>query len=306
MLIKMPYAKTLFFSFFLGFTLFGMGLPTIAQAQDAYELVYRFKKGDQLRWKVMQQLRVKTSMEEKTDVIDTVSTSTKLWTVTEVDADGTATIEHLVEEANMHRKQTIDEFDRTAAAINSDTQRRQESFESSYNSKTDKEVPSEYIQVSQSLNVPLLKLRISPKGELLDRVPLVPYTLGTLDSKILIPLPKGKVKVGETWKVPEEAALPQSNGTVKKVRLQKIYTLTSAKNGLAVITYQTERLSPIEEPALEIQLFDKLASGRVELDLKTGHILRQRTDVKGYVLGFAGQTSSIDHVARLVEEFVVR
>jgi len=297
-------STTLYFFIFLGFVLFETSFP--AQAQDAYELVYRFKKGDQLRWKVTQQLRVKTSMEEKTDVLDTVSASTKRWTVTEVDADGTATIEHLVEEVNMHRNQMTEEFDRTATKITPDTQRKQKNSESSYNSKTDKEVPDEYEQVSKSLNIPLLKLRISPNGELLDRIPLVPYNLGTLDSKILIPLPKGKIKVGETWKVPEEAVLPQPNGTVKKVKLQKIYTLSSVKNGLAVITYKTERLSPIEEPSLEIQLFDKLASGRVELDLRTGYILKQQTDVKGYVLGFAGETSSIDHVARLVEEFVAR
>ena len=285
MFMKKSSVKTFYSFIFLGFVLFGAGFLEFVQAQDAYELAYRFKKGEQLRWKVMQQLRVKTSMEEKTEVIDSISTSTKIWTVTEVDADGTATIEHLVEEVNMHRKQT-------------------EMPDSSYNSKTDQEVPIGYEQVSQSLNVPLLKLKISPNGELLDRIPLVSYTLGTLDSKILVTFPKEKIKVGETWKVPEEAVLPQPNGTVKKVRLQKIYTLNSVRNGLAIITYQTERLSPIEEPKLEIQLFDKLVSGRVELDLKTGHILRQQTDVKGYVLGFAGSTSSIDHVARLVEEFV--
>ena len=282
MLTKTTLTKTRYFFLFLGFAIFG----TIAVRADEnfYELLYRFKEGEQLRWKVMQQLRVKTSMEEKTEVVETISTSTKLWTVTEVDADGTATIEHLVEEAEMHRKQT--DFP-----------------DSSYNSKTDEEIPLGYEQVSQSIDTPLLRLKIAPNGELLSRTPLVPYSLGTLDSKILIQLPKEKVKVGETWKIPEEAVLPQPNGTVKKVRLQKIYTLNSVKNDLAVISYKTERLSPVEEPKFEIQLFDKLVSGRVELDLATGHILRQQTDVKGYVLGFEGENSSIDHVARLVEEF---
>ena len=282
MLTKTTLAKTFpYFSLLLGFVIFQ---PIVVFAgENIYELVYRFKEGEQLRWKVMQQLRVKTSMEEKTEVVDTISTSTKLWTVTEVDAEGIATIVHQVEEVDMHRKQT--------------------GFpDSSYNSKTDQETPVEYEQVSKSINTPLLKLRIAPNGELLSRTPLVPYSLGTLDSKILIQLPKEKVKIGETWKIPEEAALPQPNGTVKKVRLQKIYTLNSVKNDLAVISYKTERLSPVEEPQLEIQLFDKLVSGYVELDLETGHILNQQTDVKGYVLGFEGENSSIDHVARLKEE----
>jgi len=268
---------------FLGFAIFGSNCSVANE--NSYELFYRFKRGDQLRWKVMQQLRVKTSMEEKTEVVDTISLSTKLWTVTEVDADGTATIEHQVEEVDMHRKQT-------------------DLPDSSYNSQVDQEVPIGYEQVSQSLNTPLLKLRVSPSGELLGRTPLVPYSLGTLDSKILVPLPKEKVKVGQSWKIPEEAVLPQPNGTVKKVRLQKIFTFNSVKNDLAIISYKTERLSPIEEAKLEIQLFDKLTSGRVELDLKTGHILKQQTDVKGYVLGFEGENSSIDHLARFVENFI--
>ena len=278
--IKNIHTATFFI--FLGFAIFGTNCSVASET--SYQLAYRFKKGDQLRWKVGQQLRVKTSMEEKNEVVDTISLSTKLWTVTEVDADGTATIEHQVEEVDMHRKQT--DFP-----------------DSSYNSTTDQEVPLGYEQVSKSINTPLLKLKIAPNGELLSRTPLVPYSLGTLDSKILLQLPKEKVKVGETWKIPEEAMLPQPNGTVKKVKLQKIYTLDSVKNDLAVISYKTERLSPVEEPKLEIQLFDKLTSGRVELDLETGHILKQQTDVKGYVLGFEGENSSVDHTARLVEEF---
>ena len=274
-------AKLLCVFVFLGCVMFGANCSFANE--NSYELTYRFKVGDQLRWKVMQQLRVKTSMEDKAEVVATLSVSTKLWTVTEVDADGIATIVHQVEEVDMHRQQT-------------------DLPNSSYNSKTDEEVPIGYEQVASSLNVPLLRLRIAPNGELVGRTPLVSYTLGTLDSKILVPLPKEKIRVGDTWRVPEEAILPQPNGTVKKVRLQKIFTLNSIRNDLAVISYKTERLSPIEEPKFEIQLFDKLTSGRVELDLKTGHILRQQTDVKGYVLGFEGENSSIDHVARLTEE----
>ena len=251
--------------------------------KDSYQLVYHFKKGDKLRWKVSQQLRVKTSMEDKTEIVDTLSVSTKFWSVVELDDEGNAIIEHQVEDVDMHRKQTG-------------------LADAKYNSQTDKEVPIGYEQVAQSLNVPLLKLVIKPNGELVSRTPLVPYSLGTLDSKILIPLPKERVKVGETWKIQEEAALPQPNGTVKKIKLQKIYTLESVKNDLAVITYKTERLSPVEEPKLEVQLFDKLSSGRIELDLTSGHLLKQQTDVKGYVLGFEGETSSIDHTARLIEE----
>ena len=251
--------------------------------KDSYLLVYHFQKGDKLRWRVSQQLRVKTSMEDKTEIVDTLSVSTKFWNVVELDDEGNATIEHQVEDVDMHRKQTG-------------------LADAKYNSQTDKEIPIGYEQVAQSLNVPLLKLVIKPNGELVSRVPLVPYSLGTLDSKLMIPLPKERVKVGETWKIQEEAALPQPNGTVKKVKLQKIYTLESVKNDLAVITYKTERLSPVEEPNLEVQLIDKLTSGRVELDLTSGRILKQQTDVKGYVLGFEGESSSIDHTARLIEE----
>lgn len=284
----------------LMFLLLGFGfafsyVPVFVKAKDprsknlseTYLLSYNFHKGEQLRWDVLQQLRVKTTMDEKSEVVDTISRSTKCWTVLDVDEQGSATIEHRVENADMHRRQT-------------------DYPDSSYNSQKDKEVPVEYSQVAKSLNVPLLRLTISKTGEVLKRLPLVPHSLGALESKLLIPLPEKQVKINETWKVPEETALPQPNGTVKKIKLQKIYTLQSVKNGVAIISYRTERLTPIDNPKTEIQLFDKLASGRVEIDMETGHVLKQQTDVKGYVLGFEGELSSIDHTARLIEERIQR
>lgn len=285
------------YSLVFAFLLFAAGfavsyVPLCVKAKDpnarnpnAYTLSYRFTKGEKLHWDVSQQMRVKTTMEQKSEVVDSISHSRKCWTVLDVDDKGTATIEHQVENANMHRRQT-------------------DYPDSSYNSQTDKEAPLEYSNIAKSLNTPLVHLTISNTGEVLKRQPLVPYSLGSLESKILIPLPQKQVQINETWKVPEEVSLTQPNGTVKKVKIQRVYTLQSVKNDVAIVSYKTERLTPLDDPKIEIQLFDKLASGRVEIDLETGHVLKQQTDVKGYVLGFQGELSSMDHTARLVEQMV--
>ena len=249
---------------------------------DKYTLAYRFNKGDTLRWEVLQQLRIKTTVAGQSEVVDTISLSTKLWTVIDVDENGTALVEHKVEDVNMHKKQA-------------------DKKDSSFNSKTDKDVPMEYEQVSSSLNIPLSKLSIAKTGEVMKKTQLVPYTAGTLDSKILIPLPKHEVAVGDEWKVPEEIQIPQANGTVKKIVIQKVFALESVKNGLAIVKYRTACLTPMDDPKLEVQVIDKLDFGRVELDLDTGHILLQQADVQGSVLGFAGEMSSVDHRGRFVE-----
>lgn len=251
-------------------------------SSPGYALSYGFKKDEIYRWNVVQQLRVKTMINPKTEVVDTISRSTKVWKVIEVKEDGSAVLEHLVEDVDMHRKQT-------------------DYPDSSFNSETDTFVPAGYEQVAASLNVPLARLTVSKSGKILKKQPLVPYTPGGLDSKILIPLPERELKIGEIWKVPEEVQLPLPNGTVKKVKLQKIYHLESVKNVLARIKFKTERLSPIDDPKLEIRLLDKLPSGYIDLDLETGEILAQQTDVKESVMGFEGEMSRIDHSTRFIE-----
>lgn len=252
------------------------------QSGQKYLLRYRFKPGDVFRWDVTQQLRVRTSMLDKTEILDTRSRSTKTWTVKEIDKDGVAVLEHRVEEVDMHHQQS-------------------EGPSTSYNSQKDKDVPAGYEHVAEKLNVPLTHLSIDSTGKVLKRISLVPYMPGTLDSKILIPLPEEPVQVGQTWKVPEEVMLGQSNGSVKKVKIQKLYTLESVKNGIAELKYRTERLSPLDDPQQEMLLLDKLVSGNVVLALSTGSILSQQTDVDGTVIGFKGESSSFGHKGRLLE-----
>ncbi len=249
---------------------------------EKYTLAYRFQPGEVLRWDVLQQLRIKTTISNKTDLVDSRSQSTKVWTVLRVEEDGSAVVEHKVEDVDMHKSQS-------------------ELPDSAYNSKTASETPFEYKQVADNLNIPLSHLTVASNGEILKKIQLVPYVGGTLDSKILIPLPKEPVALGESWKVPSEAAIPQPNGTIKKIKLQQNFVLESVKNGLAIVKYSTICLTPVDEPKLEAQILDKLASGQVTLDLDTGHILSQQTDVKGQVIGFEGDASSIAHTGRFVE-----
>jgi hypothetical protein len=64
---------------------------------EKFTLRYNFHPGESIRWEVLQQARVRTTVSGTTQVADTVSKSVKVWRVTEVERDGTATFEHLVE-----------------------------------------------------------------------------------------------------------------------------------------------------------------------------------------------------------------
>ncbi|MGL6226934.1 MAG: hypothetical protein ACRC10_09975 [Thermoguttaceae bacterium] len=262
-------------------------LPFSLTAQEEepekYTLKYTFREGDVFRWDVLQQLLIKTTISTKTEIVDTTSQSTKTWTVLSVEEDGSALIEHRVEEANMHKRQS-------------------DLPDSTYNSKTDTLIPPGYEHVANSLNTPLTQLTVAPNGQILKKISFVPHIPDSLESKILIPLPKTPVAVGETWKLTNEVAVPQANGMVKKLMLQQIFTLKSVKTGLATIQYKTVCLTPIDDPKLESQIMDRLISGEVILEIETGHILSQQSDIRGTVLGFEGANSRIDQSGRFVEK----
>lgn len=267
--------------------IFLLFLPSSLTAQEEYlekyTLKYTFREGDVFRWDVLQQLLIKTTIGTKTDVVDTTSHSTKTWVVLSVEEDGSAVIEHRVEDANMHKRQS-------------------DLPDSVYNSKTDTLVPPAYAHVANSLNIPLTQLTVAPNGQILKKISYVPHIPDSLESKILIPLPKTPVSVGENWKLTNEVAVPQSNGMVKKLMLQQIFTLKSVKTGLATIQYKTVCLTPVDDPKVESQIMDRLISGEVVLDIETGRILSQQSDIRGTVLGFEGANSRIDQSGRFIEK----
>ncbi|MDR0705990.1 MAG: hypothetical protein LBF88_13540 [Planctomycetaceae bacterium] len=284
--------------FFLGIVffnvfvfLFGGLFPASAQDSRAgsttepkYLLRYHFKKGDVLRWNVLQSLKIRTSISGVEEVVETTSRSAKVWTVISVDNGGTATFEYHVDDVKMRQFQT----DKDGAKV------------AEYNSRKDKNIPGAFINLEGTIGVPLAHISVDILGKTTKK-PLRIYSGSTnTENRIVIPLPKEPIAVGDSWSIIMPVEIGQSNGTVKKVNARQEFTLVNVRAGMATIQFITKILTPLT-PKEESQILDKFSSGKMELDLDAGHFIRQENTIDKRVIGFQGAGDNIHYLARVTE-----
>ena len=75
-------------------------------AGEKFTLRYQFHPGETLRWEVVHRAKIRTTVSGTTQTAETVSSSVKVWRVSEVDETGKATFEHLVDSVDMSQKLT--------------------------------------------------------------------------------------------------------------------------------------------------------------------------------------------------------
>lgn len=252
---------------------------------EKYTLRYQFHPGETVRWEVLQQGRVRTTLNGTTQVAETVTKSVKAWRVKDVEPDGTATFEHLVESVDMRHRFT----DRP---------------EVRYRSTTDEQPPPGYENLAQSIGVPIAVVKMDCHGEILDRErkPLKAAAQNN-EGLMTIPLPDEPIAAGHAWELPCDVDLPLENGTIKKVKILQKFKLQGVKTGVATIEVGTRILTPLHDPALEAKLIQKEQSGTVRFDLDAGRVLGQQMDLDRRVVGFTpnNPASSLHYVTRFTE-----
>jgi hypothetical protein len=269
-----------------------LAISAVAAESDKYTLRYKFHPGETIRWEVEHRTNVRTSVSGTTQNAETLSTSIKRWRVTDVEPDGAATFEHSVERVDMRQK---------LAGCN----------EVRYNSQTDAKAPAGFEDVAKSVGVPLSTVTMDAKGKVLHRERHVakqhapsPNDMAQNESSMTIPLPADAVPVGYTWTFPHDIDVPLESGGVKRIKAVQQFTLEDVKNGVATIRLATEVLTPITNPAIEAQLVQREAAGRVRFDIDAGRIIGQQLDIDKHVVGFRGEASSIHYMNRFSEQLV--
>ena len=243
-------------------------------------LRYRFKKGEELRWNVLNTLKMKTIIGGMEENIEARSRAVKIWKTLDVHGQGAATFEYRVEDIDLHRAQTghDDVF---------------------YNNRRDRTIPIEFSNLMGKIGVPLARIQIDPQG-ITTKKPLMEYDGSVSENRIVIPLPDEAVALGASWSEPKQIDLPQSNQTVKKIRVRNEFILDNIHSGLATINFATLILTPLE-PKEETQLFDYFSKGMMELDLLAGHFIRQQATIDRTVVGVRGTSDSIRYLSRVTE-----
>ena len=252
---------------------------------EKFSLRYRFQPGETLRWDVVHRTKVRTTIAKSTQTAETTSTSTKVWRVTEVKPDGTATFEHLVENIDMRQQMSGQN-------------------EVRYNSRTDQAPPAAFANVAQAVGVPLSVVTLDGHGKVLKRQRKSIKTATPSEGEITIPLPEAPVAVGGTWSFPHEINVPGTNGLGVKIKTMQRFTLLAVKTGVATIAVETQILTPMRDPAIESQVIQHQASGTVRFDIDAGRILSQQLDLDKHLVGFRGEASSLHYVTRFTEELL--
>lgn len=278
------------FCFFAAWSVcFAAVLSARADEPEKYTLRYKFHPGETIRWEVEHRSNVRATVSGTTKKTETLSISVKQWRVTDVRSDGAATFEHSVEWIDMRQKLT-------------------DSPEVRYNSRTDANPPVGFEDAAKSVGVKLSVVTIDSVGKVLhrDRIKAKPQaaSLESPDSWMTIPLPEEPVPVGHTWSLPQDIDIPLPSGGTKRIKAVQQFTLEDVKTGVATIRVSTEIFTPITDPAIESQLVQREAAGRVRLDIDAGRVLGQQMDIDKHVVGFRGDASSIHYVNRFSERLL--
>lgn len=261
--------------------------PAAAQTSPPNEtgpvvLRYRFQPGEIVRWEVVHQARIKTTVGATTQTAESVTRSIKLWRILDAQPDGTVTFEHIVESVDMWQKQTGRE-------------------EVRYNSTAGQDPPRGFEAIAQSLNVPLATVTMDARGQILKRQRHPVKAPVDTEPLMTILLPEGPVEPGATWTFPYEVELPLENGTLRVVKAAELYKLREVKTGIAVIEVSTKVLSPINDPRLEAKLIQREREGVVRFDIANGRLIRQEIELDRRVVGFSGPASTLQYSSRLTE-----
>ena len=251
---------------------------------ERYLLQYRFKPGEVIRTKVIHQASVRTTIEGSSQTARTVSISVKRWRVVGIDEQGRITFEHSVDYVDMKNEVTGRE---TVV----------------YDSRTDKEPPPGFEDVAKRVEIPLTRIVMDPSGRVLKREELAAGSASV--SQLAVPLPEGKVSVGQSWSFPDDLVVQLQEGTSRKIKCRQRFELLRVDGGIASIGVATQILTPIKDfPEIQAQLIQRASEGTIQFDMKTGRVVGQRIDLDRRVTGYPNAKSTMHYRTRFTEKLL--
>jgi hypothetical protein len=258
--------------------------PKAENGGTKHLLRYRFREGEVVRSKVVQQTKIETTIAGTTQTAEMTSISTKAWRVTKVDDQQRTTFETMIEDIDMRQQMSG----------------RQEVR---YNSKTDRKPPLGYETAAASVGKLLTVISIDQSGKLLRREKKYQQDLDNANALVVVPLPEKAVAIGEPWSVPLDVTVSLDGSETRTVTVKNRYQLEKVENGIASISVQTV-LPPVNDPRIRAQLVQRMAKGTIRFDMKAGRVLSQHTDLDEQVIGFSGPNSNLQYLGRFSEELL--
>ncbi len=259
---------------------------SVAGADDSqdetYLLRYTFRPGEEHRSRVVHLVAVDTTIQGVTETVKTRSVSVKNWQIQEAD-ESQITFSFLIEHVAMWHQ------------VSGRPEVR-------YDSARDAHAPPEYQQVARTIGEPMGTITISSTGRVLNRDSSLPQFNPGL-GELTIPLPEEPIAVGHQWSTENELPVrARPEDPIRRVKIRQVYTLESVRTGVATIAVRSHLLTPVNDPAIESQLVQRLRRGHVKFDVDAGRLMSQQMDTDEIVIGFNGPQSSMKYLSRLTEE----
>jgi hypothetical protein len=257
---------------------------TTAPSGEKHLLRYRFRPGEIVKSKVVQQTKIETTIAGSTQTAEMASISIKAWKVTDVGADGRITFDTMIEAVDMRQQMSG----------------RQEVR---YNSQTDPKPPPGYESAAASVGKLLTTVTIDPTGKLIRREKKHQIGVDNLNAQVVVALPQEAIAAGDHWSVPADVAVSFDGGASKTLSVKHRYQLEKVDAGIATISVQTI-LPPISDPKVRAQLIQRMIRGTIRFDIAAGRVLSQHTELDEQVIGFSGSGSNLQYLGRFTEELL--
>jgi hypothetical protein len=249
-----------------------------------YDLRYKLKRGDVLRYDVTHRASIRSTIEQETQAAQTRTDSVKAWKVTDVLKNGEIEFLNVVEK--LHMVNQLPDKDPTE-----------------YNSDRDKTPPPGFEDAARAVGVPISSVRISPRGKIIRRDVKIKGASNEEDVPVALRLPENPVAIGETWDEPFDVVATLEGGGTKSIQTRRHHELLNVENGIATVKVTYQVLTPIDPP-IECQLVQRLMEGEVQFDIAAGRVVGQKMDIDKRILGFAGPTSSMQYIMRMEEKML--
>ena len=254
---------------------------------DNYGLSYQFAKGETVRWLVEHRAKIASTVEGSSQTAETSTTSVKVWKVVETFPGGETKFINSVESIDMRQKLTG----------------RQET---TYNSRTDKDVPPMFAAAAKQVGRPLAEVTIDGRGNVQKRLDLkkadaegAPQESAASD--ITLVLPDKPLGIGESWTAPFDLSATDEKGGRVAIKARRKITLLSVAGNVATLRHETQILSPLNDPKIEAQVVQSEQAGEVLFDLARGRIVKLSLANDREVFGFQGDASVMHVEAAFIE-----
>ena len=251
---------------------------------EKYQLRYKLKPGETVRYRVEQLATVDTTIADGNQKAKTRNASVRSLQIKDQSKNGNTTFDHTIEEVDMWSEVSGRKPVR-------------------YNSKTDKKPPVMFENVAKSVGQPISRVTMDSCGAIVKRVDKFKQAnLGM--GGLSIPLPKESIAVGHQWSTPMSVKVRLEDLRIKEIKTRELYTLKKVSAGVATISIKTQILTPVRDAKVRSQLIQRISEGEIRFDIDAGRLISRRLDWDETVLGFNGPDSNMKYLARLTEELV--